>query len=141
MSSPIPDRKTKTTFPSLLVGWDGRRGKGQTPENRVRISRFDDLPAWYRDNTFIRHGYRTESNSALACLRSWLYVHNESVNIFTHLVPAVAIIVAQNWLQEQIAFHFPEATTLDRAIFSLNVFAALITFSLSVRKSKGGTSF
>ncbi|KAI1773073.1 mPR-like GPCR protein [Hypoxylon cercidicola] len=54
---------------------------------------FDEIPAWYQDNPHIRGGYRPVSHSARACFASWTYAHNETMNIYTHLVPAVALLV------------------------------------------------
>ncbi|CAK7239434.1 MAG: hypothetical protein STHCBS139747_000864 [Sporothrix thermara] len=50
---------------------------------------WDDLPDWRRDNAYIRTGYRPTSQSYVASLGSVLGVHNESVNIWTHLGGAV----------------------------------------------------
>ncbi|KAI5918523.1 hemolysin-III related-domain-containing protein [Camillea tinctor] len=47
---------------------------------------WDELPAWRRDNSYIVSGYRRSSGSYLASLRSLFYAHNESVNIWTHLL-------------------------------------------------------
>lgn len=54
----------------------------------------DDVPHWYRNNMFILRSYRPESNSTLACFQSWLYLHNESINIFSHLLPGIGAVVA-----------------------------------------------
>ncbi|EPE05850.1 hemolysin-iii channel protein [Ophiostoma piceae UAMH 11346] len=47
----------------------------------------------------IRTGYRQETPSALACLASWFYLHNESVNILSHVAGAglFAGLVATLW--------------------------------------------
>ncbi|TLD31493.1 hypothetical protein PspLS_02264 [Pyricularia sp. CBS 133598] len=50
---------------------------------------WDELEDWRRDNAFILGGYRRTSNSYAASLASLLHLHNESVNIWSHLVGAV----------------------------------------------------
>lgn len=50
---------------------------------------WDDLPAWRRDNAYILGGYRPTSHSYMASLGSVLGIHNESVNIWTHLAGAL----------------------------------------------------
>ena len=40
----------------------------------------------YQDNEFIRGGYRPELYSYSLCLNSVLRVHNETANIWTHLL-------------------------------------------------------
>ncbi|KAI0179757.1 mPR-like GPCR protein [Hypoxylon sp. FL1284] len=67
---------------------DGRRHH----HHRPALLSYDEIPGWYQDNPHVRRGYRPVSHSARACLGSWSYAHNETVNIFTHLVPAVALL-------------------------------------------------
>ncbi|AEO67128.1 uncharacterized protein THITE_118384 [Thermothielavioides terrestris NRRL 8126] len=55
---------------------------------------WDDLPHWRRDNPSILTGYRATSHSVARSLASLLYLHNESVNIWTHLVGAAAFAAA-----------------------------------------------
>lgn len=50
---------------------------------------WDDLPEWRRDNAHILGGYRPTSHSYAASLGSVLGIHNESVNIWTHLAGAL----------------------------------------------------
>lgn len=49
---------------------------------------YSQLDPWQQDNHYIRSGYVKETNSYAGSIRSLLYLHNESVNIYTHLVPA-----------------------------------------------------
>ncbi|KAI5293646.1 hypothetical protein KEM52_005350, partial [Ascosphaera acerosa] len=65
----------------------------QTPEVSLRAAA--TLPEWYRENSpYIEQGFRPVSNSVWDSLRSWTYLHNESVNIFTHLIPALVYLMA-----------------------------------------------
>ncbi len=59
-----------------------------------RLLNYSELPGWRKAqaNDLIRGGYRQESSSYKECLRSWLYLHNESFNIHSHLWPAVATV-------------------------------------------------
>ncbi|RPB21036.1 HlyIII-domain-containing protein [Terfezia boudieri ATCC MYA-4762] len=57
---------------------------------RVLTCLWDELPSWQQDNHFIRSGYRRASNSIYLSLKSLFYLHNESINIHTHLVGALA---------------------------------------------------
>jgi adiponectin receptor len=79
--SACPDQHFQTDF------W--QRGRW-APE----LLQYDDLPEWRKAqaNELIRKGYRQETRSYKECLRSWLYLHNESFNIHSHLWPAVAIL-------------------------------------------------
>lgn len=51
-----------------------------------------DLPRWMQIDPYIRRGYRRELNSFYACLRSLFYSHNELINIWSHLIPALVYL-------------------------------------------------
>ncbi|KAN0102016.1 adiponectin receptor protein 1 [Hyaloscypha variabilis] len=103
-----------------------------TPSRDPRfLQRFEDLPVWYQDNPSIHSGYRPVSNSSHHCFRSWTFLHNETLNIYTHLLPALITLLAQLALQSHLTHYFPHATPQDRAIFSLNLLACTIALLLS----------
>ncbi|KAH7063492.1 hemolysin-III related-domain-containing protein [Macrophomina phaseolina] len=58
--------------------------------NLRHILHFDDLPSWMKVDPYIRHGYRRQLDSIYACFRSLFYIHNEFVNAWSHLAPAIA---------------------------------------------------
>ncbi|KAH9909215.1 hemolysin III family channel protein [Xylariomycetidae sp. FL2044] len=59
-------------------------------EEALRLLLWDDLPAWRRDNAYITRGYRPPSSSIRRSLASGvLGLHNETVNVWTHLVGAL----------------------------------------------------
>ncbi|KAK5074986.1 hypothetical protein LTS08_005436 [Lithohypha guttulata] len=99
--------------------------------NRLETVLFEDLPEWLQDNEHIRSGYRRPMNSTLACVRSCAMLHNETLNIYTHLIPAAALAIFQVYIQIKITQYFPEASTLDRIVIGANVIAAIVTFGLS----------
>lgn len=96
-----------------------------------RLHRFEDLPVWYQDNPSIRSGYRPVSYSSQHCFHSWTFLHNETINIYTHLIPALFSIFAQITLQAMLTRHFPQASFQDRLIFSLNLLAGTAALLLS----------
>ncbi|ORX70453.1 HlyIII-domain-containing protein [Linderina pennispora] len=53
---------------------------------------WDDLPAWLRDNEYIRTGYRKPTGSHAKCVESLCHVHNETGNIFTHMLGALLFV-------------------------------------------------
>ncbi|KAI0298706.1 HlyIII-domain-containing protein [Multifurca ochricompacta] len=58
----------------------------QRKSRKHRTITFVELPEWMKDNEFILTGYRGELNSWWKCLESVFgYLHNETVNIHTHL--------------------------------------------------------
>lgn len=67
-----------------------------------------------RDNEYILHGYVPPTNSYRQCLRSLTYLHNESVNIYTHLVPGLLVAAALLVPVEYLVPVFPTTTGTDR---------------------------
>ena len=59
---------------------------------------WDDLPVWRRDNGFIHSGYRQNRPSYLHSFGSLFYLHNQSVNIWTHLVGAITTVAGSIYL-------------------------------------------
>lgn len=54
---------------------------------------FKELPHWLQDNPAIVTGYRRLQHSYGGCWQSLLYVHNETGNIYSHGLGAVAFIL------------------------------------------------
>lgn len=83
------DKKWHSSFSNAEISASTR------PNTRLnrRLVSYDEIPDWYQDNPYIRHGYRPVLQSARACFSSWSYVHNETLNIYTHLVPAAVLLV------------------------------------------------
>lgn len=50
---------------------------------------FDELPAWMKKDPHIRRGYREELRNVWNCFLSLFHIHNEFVNIWSHLLPAL----------------------------------------------------
>lgn len=61
-------------------------------QNYLKLSHFKTLPSWYQDNEFILFFYRPISESYRKCLASIFRLHNETFNIWSHLVPLIPIV-------------------------------------------------
>ena len=48
----------------------------------------DEIPSWQQDNEYVLAGYRQPSRSYKRCFQTLAYVHNETVNIYSHLIGA-----------------------------------------------------
>lgn len=77
----------------------------------------DQVPAYCQDNPYILSGYRPISNSFSACWSSWLYLHNESLNIYTHLIPAVAFLATEAVMVTYLDSFYPDASAKDHLVF------------------------
>lgn len=99
--------------------------------NRLETILWEDVPEWLQENPYIKSGYRRPMNSAMMCFKSCAVLHNETLNIYTHFLPAVALAVLQVFIQMKMTQYFPAATVLDRIVIGANVLAAVVTFGLS----------
>ena len=90
-----------------------------------------EISPWQQDNHYIHSGYRQQSNSYLTSFRSLSYLHNESVNIYSHLVGAIlfcasSIIVLQNLIPK-----WTTATREDVWAFSCFFLGAIACLGMS----------
>ena len=56
-----------------------------------RLLTWEEIQEWSRDNEFIRTGYRPEKPEYKDILLSLTYLHNETCNIYTHLIGAILV--------------------------------------------------
>ena len=54
---------------------------------------WSELPSWQQDNQYILSGYRPQSNSFKRSFKSLTYLHNETVNVYSHLIPAFGFTI------------------------------------------------
>lgn len=92
---------------------------------------FDELPGWYQDNPHIRHGYRPISGSAAASIKSWRYLHNESVNIYSHLIPCAVFLIGEWYVLQYLHGHYADVTVADDLILAFFLLAAAGCLGLS----------
>ena len=97
----------------------------------ARLLTYDEIPDWHRDNAFVRGAYRPVSHCSWTCIKSIVRIHNETLNVWTHLIPAAGFVFGSFLIQVLIGHYFPEATALDRFVFACNVAAAIVTLMLS----------
>jgi adiponectin receptor len=122
-------RKPRPKFEGVL---NRRRRSFSVPRQQgQQLLTWEALPVWYQDNHLVITGYRGICNSTWACIESMFSLHNETVNIWTHMIPGFAFAFGQIFLQLLIEFSFPEATFLDRFVFTTNLGCAMITMALS----------
>lgn len=75
-------------------------------ETKERIVNYEKADIFMRDNEFIIRGYRINFNSGRKILKSLFILHNESVNVWTHLIATIlfislffytAIFISRHW--------------------------------------------
>ncbi|TEY85322.1 hypothetical protein BOTCAL_0014g00520 [Botryotinia calthae] len=77
------------------------KGSGKIHDNTARILGkivdFYHLPDWMQKDAHITRGYRTGTKSFRACFHSLWYLHNESVDTWSHLISGTAFLAMLLW--------------------------------------------
>lgn len=127
---------TSTTRRGAAGAQDPINGQPQDGQNPLAelslLCHWDSLPEWRRDNHFIHSGYVRETNSLKRSLHSLTYLHNETVNIYTHLIPSSSVILGLSALPIILGlglFFEDEITTAETA--ANNLLHKYIQFYLS----------
>jgi len=92
---------------------------------------WNDLPTWLQDNHYIHSGYRPASSSYQKSAASLGYVHNESVNIWTHLIGALMAATAGLFLYIEVRPRYHRATREDVVVFSCYFLGAIACLGMS----------
>jgi adiponectin receptor len=59
-----------------------------------RLIEWSDLPSWQQEGSqLIQSSYRAPVNTISDCYRTWTYLHNESINIHSHLLGALLFLL------------------------------------------------
>jgi adiponectin receptor len=99
-------------------------------ENALTVL-WDDLPSWQQDNHYIFSGYRPASASFQKSFASLGYIHNESVNIYSHLLGAVIFSIAGVVLYTAIKPRYESAAYSDILAFGCFFTGAALCLGMS----------
>jgi adiponectin receptor len=117
-----------------IMEGDGPLGE---PRNRkvrvdgVRLLLWHELPTWRRDNKFILAGYRPASGSFCQSLKSLGHIHNETVNIYTHLLGAVIFGTLPFPIYSKVYCQYTNTQLGDIIAFSAFFWSVAVCFLLS----------
>jgi hypothetical protein len=101
-------------------------------DNHIKMPlQWDQLPSWQRDNQYILSGYRTSSNSFIKSFASLIYLHNESVNIYSHLIPAVILSFFGISRYKALARRYTSVSTADTMAFGCFFLGAVLCLGIS----------
>ncbi|KAI0873180.1 hemolysin-III protein [Hypoxylon argillaceum] len=103
------------------------------PGAKARTVTWKQISEWQLDNKYILSGYRPEKASYLEILTSLTFLHNETCNVYTHLVGALALpLVAGTFLRYLAEPRFLNVSSMDYTIFGIYFWCAEICLVLSV---------
>jgi hypothetical protein len=117
-------------MPDMTSGLNAprRRRQAQKAERAAKADTlaFAELPDYLQDNEFIKRHYRSPNMPIKRTLRSLFDVHNETGNVWTHLLGRPAVVRsltrrAARSLAASNARHACSSAALHHAIKSLNV--------------------
>jgi adiponectin receptor len=116
-------------IPKMSYTIDADLDSQSASHNHYPLMQWVDLPGWRRDNEYIISGYRRESTSFRKSLASWKYIHNETVNIYSHLFGTVLFLGLFIFI---CLFHYyPMVQANDRIMFMLFFCGMIICFLFS----------
>jgi adiponectin receptor len=104
-----------------------RNGTGEDAD----LLSYEEIPSWYQDNPFIWHGYRPVCNSATTCFRSWFRLHNEFINIHSHLWSAVAFLLGELFVLAPLHLRYTRVSAGDYAVLAVFLLTATACFGFS----------
>lgn len=123
-SSPLVSEKANGVAP-----FPGKSGSSQNQEDTL-LSWQEILP-WQQDNRFIHTHYRPASFSYIRSWKSVGRLHNQSVNIWTHLVGAFFFVVCTFWFHSQLATRYHSASKTDIFVFDCFFLGSIICLGFS----------
>ena len=92
---------------------------------------WNDLPLWLQDNHYIQRGYRPASGSYRKSATSVFQLHNESVNIWTHLIGAIFAGIAAFTAYSSIKTRYIHATDEDVLVLACYFLGAITCLGMS----------
>ncbi|KAF2241533.1 putative hemolysin-III channel protein Izh2 [Trematosphaeria pertusa] len=92
---------------------------------------WDQIAPWQRDNHFLVRGYRKESNSLYDTFASLGYLHNETINIYSHLIGAIVFLWIGAGFYRDLEIRYPYSTQADIYAFAAFILSCATCFLLS----------
>ncbi|CAN9364002.1 unnamed protein product [Alternaria alternata] len=96
-----------------------------TPKRLLQT--FQEVQAWQRDNEYLRNHYRSTTGSYRECLKSLSYLHNQTGNIYTHLIGAVVILSYGIYAYNSVSARYVTADINDLLAFGVFIGTPFIT--------------
>ncbi|KAJ1958732.1 hypothetical protein GGI12_004662 [Dipsacomyces acuminosporus] len=118
-----------TGAPLLSKDTSAEEDKRKQTTKRTLI--WDELPQWMRDNQYILSGYRPQTNSFNKCFGSLFYLHNETGNIYSHLLGALLFLVLCFTITHRVFAQFESIDWQDTATVYIFLLGAVGCMGLS----------
>ncbi|UKZ85971.1 uncharacterized protein TrAFT101_001810 [Trichoderma asperellum] len=104
----------------------------QPKASKTRTVTWQEIAEWQFDNKYILRGYRPEKADYLEVFASLTFLHNETCNVYTHLVGALLLpLIAPVFLRLLTDPRFLNVSSMDYAMFNVYFWCAEICLVLS----------
>ncbi|EQB54246.1 hypothetical protein CGLO_05947 [Colletotrichum gloeosporioides Cg-14] len=131
-------RRLQKAFGGESSGRRLRRWGGQAegPAKQIKVSallRWEELPEWQQcGSEHIKTGYRKACFSVWECFHSWTYIHNETINIYSHIIGAILFMSLPFLIfGNPISPRWTTASTSDIVVCSIYAAGVTVCFVLS----------
>lgn len=136
MSKRRPTKESNTAYSATttLPQESPKQTSSTSPPSKLKTSLtllWHDIPPWQQDNAYITSGYRPISNSFARSAHSLLYIHNESVNIWTHLLGAACSLLFSLYFYHALRPRYEQADAADILMFSCFFVGAALCLGMS----------
>uniref|UniRef100_A0A093XFB7 ADIPOR-like receptor IZH2 n=1 Tax=Talaromyces marneffei PM1 TaxID=1077442 RepID=A0A093XFB7_TALMA len=102
------------------------------PKAKARTVTRQKISGWQSDNKYILSGYRPAEADYLKIFSSLTVLHNESCNVYTHLIGALLLpLVATTLLRDLAEPRFLNVSTMDYAMFGIYFWCSEVCLILS----------
>ncbi|UNI19528.1 hypothetical protein JDV02_005710 [Purpureocillium takamizusanense] len=92
---------------------------------------FHEIPSWQQDNEFILSGYRPTSGSVWISVASLLYVNNQTINTYSHLIGAVIFALLPFYFYYYVFNLPPNAENVDLLVICIYSYGVAVCFAFS----------
>ena len=96
-----------------------------------RLKTWHEIPSWQQDNEYILSGYRPATGSYGRCFQSLKYIHNETINIYSHIFGTILFLTLPVLTYQTLYHRYSHASQSDIIVFSTFFYGVSICFALS----------
>ena len=96
-------------------------------KDQLVLGTFDDVPDYLKQNEYIKNGYRLNCDSVFKSLKTLFVLHNESVNVWSHLIGAILFMLLIFYTIYFITNYATQLMTLKKYIIDIEKTSNLFT--------------
>jgi adiponectin receptor len=117
--------QTDNSHDKILSEWKDYKQFSFIPTTTV-----DQMPSWYVSDSYLLTGYRRITNSFQGCILSLQYLHNESVNVYSHMIGSILLFPLGSYILWNMS-HYQSYYMTDSFLILIYLLGLLACLSLS----------